>query len=119
MGGVRRVGSAASVVLLAGLLVGCGSETASPDGASAPESTASDSAGPEGGPVLQDPNRRLVRCLHSSTVPAEGDTTLAAPSPAPSPAPSLPDSSREIDPHFWLPFYVECPTAELDQEPAS
>lgn len=101
-----RTGSAVSAALTAAVLVGCGSEVSSPDSVPAPAATESTAPTPTEwrgdarGPVREDPNRRLLRCLHATTVPVEGE-----------PSPSVPDPSPEIEPHFWFPLYLECPPA--------
>lgn len=107
----RAGGASAAVVLLAGLLAGCGSadgRTAvdeSGTGSKSPTAAESEGRVPEASLLRQG---KPMRCLHSETVPAEGES-----------APSEPAPSPEIDePHFWFPFFVECdPAVSLDEAP--
>ena len=111
MGRLFRAGSAATVVLLAGLLVGCGSadgRSAVDDngtGSKSPSAAESERRVPEASLLRQG---QPMRCLHSSTVPAEGESSPSVPAPSP-----------EIDdPQFWFPFFVECdPAVSLDEAP--
>jgi hypothetical protein len=107
-----RVGTAASGLLMAGLLVGCGTT----EGRTASDSGPSDSSAPSATAALEDapgarpgPHPGLVRCLHAGTVPADGETLS-----------SLPDPTPHIDGPFWFPFNDECPpTFELQDEPGT
>ena len=111
MGRLFRAGSAASFVLLAGLLGGCGSADGrsavdeSGTGSESPSAAESDSRVPEASLLRQG---NPMRCVHSDTVPAEDDSSPSVPAPRP-----------EIDdPHFWFPFFVECdPAVSLDEAP--
>ena len=109
MGLVVRAGSAATVVLLALLLGACGPEdryVADPASSSAAAATAA-SPSDGTGPAVRVERPRILRCLHASTVPVEGE-----------PSAPVPDPGTDLEPRFWLPLYVECePGPSLLAEP--
>ena len=120
MGRVLRAGSAVAVAMVASLLGGCGSDDRHAvdltSSSTAAPSAASVSDGSSPAPRLERPP--LQRCLHASTVPVEGE---------PSPLEPGPEPETDLEPRFWLPFYVECDPGvpllggppELDRQPGT